>query len=83
MFEKDMAYSLVCIIEENLETILKRSKELKSPHEFASSEQGMILLDSICMKLVAIGESIKSLDKLPIRNFLSGIHKSSGNRQWE
>ena len=71
MYEKDMAYSLVCIIEENLETILKRTRELKSPREFASSEQGMILLDSICMKLVAIGESIKSLDKVTNRELLS------------
>lgn len=70
MFEKDMAYSLVCIIEENLETILKRTRELQSPGEFASSEQGMILLDSICMKLVAIGESIKSLDKVTNKELL-------------
>jgi uncharacterized protein with HEPN domain len=64
MFEKDMAYSLVCMIKENLETILKRTINLQSPGEFVSSEQGMILLDSICMKLVAIGESIKNLDKI-------------------
>lgn len=64
MFDKDTAYSLVCLIDENLETILKRTEKVKFPNEFTSSEAGMILLDSVCMKLVAVGESIKNLDKV-------------------
>lgn len=70
MFDKDMAYSLVSLIDENLETILKRTEKVKSPDDFTSSETGMILLDSVCMKLVAVGESIKNLDKVTHKELL-------------
>ncbi|MFA5329285.1 MAG: HepT-like ribonuclease domain-containing protein [Prolixibacteraceae bacterium] len=70
MFDKDLTYSLVAQIIENIETIQKRTFELQSHTDFVSSESGMILLDSVCMKLVAIGESIKSLDKITNREFL-------------
>lgn len=47
MFDKDLVYSLVCLVGENLETIRKRTVTLRSPDDFVSSEAGMILLDSI------------------------------------
>jgi hypothetical protein len=50
MFDKEMAYSLVCLIDENLKIMLKRTAEVKSPKGFTSSEKGMILMDSVCMK---------------------------------
>jgi len=64
MYDKNLAYNLVCLILDNIETINKRVEDIQYPGDFASSEKGMILLDSICMKLVAIGESLKSLDKI-------------------
>ena len=64
MYDKNLAYNLVCLILDNIETINKRIEDIQYPGDFASSEKGMILLDSICMKLVAIGESLKSLDKI-------------------
>ncbi len=41
MFDKEMAYSLICLIDENLRTMLKRTVEVKSPNGFTSSEKGM------------------------------------------
>lgn len=38
--------------------------------DFLQSDTGMILLDSICMKLVAVGESIKNLDKITDKRLL-------------
>jgi len=70
MFDHQMASDLVGLIEDNLKTILKRTKDIKSPDDFTISEQGMILLDSVCMKLVAVGESIKNLDKHTNRELL-------------
>ncbi len=70
MFDKEMAYSLICLIDENLKTMLKRTVEVKSPNGFTSSEKGMILMDSVCMKLAAVGESIKSLDKVTDKELL-------------
>jgi len=70
MFDKTLAYSLVSLIGENLNTILKRTEMIQSPYDFTVSESGMILLDSTCMKLVAIGESIKNLDKVTNKELL-------------
>lgn len=62
-FDKSFAYNLVCFIDDNLKTIQKRTGNILSANDFTASEAGMILLDSVCMKLVAVGESIKNLDK--------------------
>ena len=70
MFDADLAYNLTELIVENLEIILKRTKDIHSPEDFTSSETGMILLDSVCMKLAAIGESVKNLDKVTNKELL-------------
>lgn len=70
MFDRDLAYGLICLINENLETIQKRTATVQSPNDFTSLDSGMILLDSVCMKLVAVGESIKNLDKITNKKLL-------------
>jgi uncharacterized protein with HEPN domain len=47
-----------------LETIQWRFTPVNSANDFTDSPQGMEKLDSICMLLVAIGESCKKLDRL-------------------
>ena len=46
------------------QTILRRFQRIKSPLDFTGSDEGMEKLDAICMQLVAIGESVKNLDKV-------------------
>lgn len=70
MYNKDLACSLLRLIIENLEIIQKRTMNIHSPQDFSSSEPGMILLDSVCMKLAAVGESIKNLDKITNKELL-------------
>jgi len=70
MYDHGFAYSLVCLTKENIESVQKRAEKIESPEDFTGSEYGMILLDSICMKLVAIGESIKNLDKATNKELL-------------
>lgn len=70
MFDSSLTLEVVNLIIDNLSIILKRSKNIHSPDEFTQTETGMILLDSICMKLVAIGESIKNLDKVSNKELL-------------
>jgi len=70
MFDKKMTYNLVCLIKESIATIQKRTSEIQTSDDFTSSESGMILLDSICMKLIAVGESIKNLDKITNKELL-------------
>ncbi len=50
MFDKVFAFNLLCIISDNLKTILKRTEDIITANDFTSSESGMILLDSVCMK---------------------------------
>jgi uncharacterized protein with HEPN domain len=71
MFDRSITVEIVNLIIDNLEIVLKRSNKIHSPDEFTRTESGMILLDSICMKLVAIGESIKNLDKVSNKELIN------------
>lgn len=57
-------------IAEQLEIIMGRCHNIHCVDDFLDSPEGMSLLDGVCMKLIAIGESIKNLDKLTGRNLL-------------
>jgi uncharacterized protein with HEPN domain len=46
------------------QTISRRFSRITSPADFTSSEEGMEKLDAICMQLIAIGESVKHLDRV-------------------
>jgi uncharacterized protein with HEPN domain len=70
IFDKEMAYNVLSLIIDTLNIIQKRTKNITSPQDFTSSENGMILLDSTCMKLAAVGESIKNLDKITNKELL-------------
>ena len=52
------------------QTILRRFQRIKSPLDFTGSDEGMEKLDAICMQLVAIGESVKNLDKVTTGSLL-------------
>lgn len=71
MYDKELAYELICLVIDNLETIRKRTADINSSNDFTTSESGMILLDSVCMKLTAIGETIKNLDKVTNKELLN------------
>ena len=40
-----------------------RTKDVQTVDDFLCSSSGMVLLDATCMLLIAIGESLKNLDK--------------------
>lgn len=44
--------------------IQKRFRSIKLPDDFLKSDRNLEKLDAICMQLIAIGESIKNLDKI-------------------
>lgn len=46
------------------ETITRRFAPILSVDDFVSSDAGLEKLDAICMQLIAIGESIKHLDRI-------------------
>lgn len=58
-------------IDESLIIIIDRSSGIDSVNDFLTSQTGILLLDGICMKLIAIGESLKNLDKLSNKELLT------------
>ncbi len=71
MSDKDlMILSTLEDIEHSIELILARSEKIKNSDEFLANEEGLILLDSIAMRLVAIGEGFKNIDKLTDKELL-------------
>ena len=70
MFDKLMTLHILQLIHDSLIQIMKRSSEIHSSDDFLLNESGVTLLDSICMKLTAIGESLKNLDKITNKQFL-------------
>ena len=48
----------------SIELIVKRFKRIDSSDDFLANEDGLEKLDSISMRLVAIGEGFKNIDKL-------------------
>ena len=70
MCDKELLIDTLEQIKDTLSVVMKRTKSIQTVDDFYMSESGMILLDSVCMKLVAIGEAIKNLDKLTDRTLL-------------
>ncbi|MDP3979913.1 MAG: DUF86 domain-containing protein [Chlamydiota bacterium] len=59
------------LITDNLQDILssialieKRFKSITGVDDFVLSEAGMLMLDSICMRLQIVGELLKKIDKI-------------------
>lgn len=70
MFDKLIAFHTLELIRDSLELIEKRCSDIYSVDDFLLSDSGMMKLDSICMKITAIGESIKNLDKITNKELL-------------
>jgi uncharacterized protein with HEPN domain len=68
----DMELILVILsqIYQSTQTILQRSAPINSADDFLDSETGREKLDSICMQLITIGESLKNLDKVTNNSLL-------------
>lgn len=63
MFDKELVIEILTQIHEATIRIQRRFEPIRSVDDFTNSEFGMEKLDAICMQLIAIGESLKNLDK--------------------
>ena len=70
MYDKELALEILSQIYQAAQTILQRFGPIKSANEFTKSPEGMEKLDSICMQLIVIGESLKNFDKVTDRSLL-------------
>ena len=64
MHDKELVFSILNQIFNALETIKIRSLNITNVSFFTDSNEGAEKLDAICMLFIAIGESIKNLDKI-------------------
>ena len=62
-FDKEIALDSLKKIKAMLELITKRAKVVKTPDDFLRSPSGMMRFDAIWMNLIALGETVKGLDK--------------------
>lgn len=60
---KSIALDILEDIYSAIERLEERTKEINSTDDFLGSPSGMVLMDATCMLLIAIGESLKNLDK--------------------
>ena len=63
MFDKEITLDSLIKIKAMLELITERASVAETPNDFLCSSDGMIRLDAICMNLIALGETVKGLDK--------------------
>ncbi len=64
MYDKELVRDILLQILEATQKISQRFEPIKKVNDFVDSPAGMEKLDSICMLLIAIGESLKNIDKI-------------------
>jgi uncharacterized protein with HEPN domain len=64
MFDRELVREILSQIYGAAQTIRKRFESVESVDDLTGSAEGMEKLDSICMQLITIGESLKNLDKI-------------------
>lgn len=63
MFDAPLTIEILQQIDQAIEVVRSRFSVIDSIDAFLESPEGLEKLDSICMKLIAIGESVKNIDK--------------------
>ncbi len=64
MPDKELCLEVLRQIEEAAEKITARFAAIHQVSDFTDSPEGVEKMDSICMMLIVIGESLKNLDKI-------------------
>ena len=64
-------YSLLTRIEDSILLIQSQTTHIKQANDFLLSPEGMFTLSGVCMQLIYIGESVKSIDVKTDYNYLT------------
>lgn len=70
MCDKERLLSLLSRIESSILLIQSKANEITKPDDFLLSPDGMFLLSGICMQLIFIGESVKTIDNKTNHQYL-------------
>ena len=71
MWDEELLRSSLQKIGTAINRILERSDTIQSPDDFLTTPSGVERMESICMLLIAIGESVKRIDKITDKQLLS------------
>ncbi len=69
-FNKELALNILKQIENAIQLIKSRTSEITSANDFLVSPENSEKLDAVCMQFIAIGESLKGLDKVTQQQLL-------------
>jgi len=69
--EQELVQSILKQMILSCERVEKRFLTIRSINDFLDSEEGIEKLDAICMQIIALGESVKNLDKITNKTLLS------------
>lgn len=70
MFNEDRLLSLLDRIENSILLIQSKSGLISKPDDFLLCPDGMFVLSGICMQLIFIGESVKTIDNKTDHRYL-------------
>jgi len=70
MYDKELTSEILCQISDAVHLALERFAVVTDVSYFTDTPIGKEKLDSICMLLIAIGESIKNIDKITNKELL-------------
>jgi uncharacterized protein with HEPN domain len=71
MFDKELVLGSLEQIDNAIQRIQRRFEAIRSADDFTNSEAGVEKLDGICMQLIAVGESLKNIDKMTENSLLA------------
>ena len=71
MYDRKLVNHLLGQVIDAIEKIERRFKPVTEIVDFTDTPEGIDRLDSICMTLIAVGESLKNLDKITDRTLLN------------
>jgi uncharacterized protein with HEPN domain len=70
MFDKELVLEILEQVINAIHRVQTRFEPIRSADDFTNSEAGVEKLDAICMQLIAIGESLKNLDRISENHLL-------------
>src|ERR1035441_1380418 len=71
MYDVELVLEILRQIHEAGKRIERRFTAVRHSNDFLANDDGLDRLDAICMMLIAIGESLKNLDKLTYGELLA------------
>ena len=71
MFDKVRIETLLNRVENAILLIQSKAGQLETPNDFLLDKEGTFLLSGICMQLIFIGESIKTIDNKTSHAYLT------------